>query len=129
MPAGLQGGKSLRTTRDFMGRLYGVHDMADSAQRVMGVINSQVPPGNALILLGHNGPAGLGDKRHNICGVDWVKEAGDHGDPDLQLVLQQLKDTGRQVALVVFGHMHHTLKGEGQMHIANHTQRSSFEAC
>jgi uncharacterized protein (TIGR04168 family) len=109
-----QGGKSMRTIKDFMARLYGVHDMGESAQRIMQVIAANVPPSNSLILMGHNGPAGLGAQRHNICGVDWVREAGDHGDPDLASVLLQLREAGRQVALVVFGHMHHKLRGERQ---------------
>lgn len=37
--------------------------------------------------------------------------AGDHGDPDLASALQQTADEGRPVPLVVFGHMHHMLKG------------------
>lgn len=36
---------------------------------------------------------------------------GDHGDPDLQSALKSVKSTGRPVPLVVFGHMHHILKG------------------
>lgn len=107
----LQGGRSFRTIRDFMSRLYNVGDMRESAAKVLDVVKTQVPADNALIVMGHNGPAGLGAERHNICGVDWVSEAGDHGDPDLQSVLQQLQEAGRPVALVVFGHMHHTLKG------------------
>jgi uncharacterized protein (TIGR04168 family) len=101
----------MRTIKDFMARLYNVHDMGESAQRIMQLIQSAVPPSNSLIIMGHNGPAGLGAQRHNICGVDWVKEAGDHGDPDLASVLQQLREAGRDVALVVFGHMHHKLRG------------------
>ena len=61
--------------------------------------------------MAHNGPAGLGGAPHNICGVDWLPEAGDHGDPDLQLVLQELQQQGRGVALVLHGHMHHMIKG------------------
>jgi uncharacterized protein (TIGR04168 family) len=102
----------MRTIKDFMTRLYDVHDMGESAQRIMQVIAANVPPSNSLILMGHNGPAGLGAQRHNICGVDWVREAGDHGDPDLASVLLQLREVDRQVALVVFGHMHHKLRGE-----------------
>ncbi|WIA29197.1 hypothetical protein OEZ86_011708 [Tetradesmus obliquus] len=108
-----KGGKSMRTIKDFMARLYNIHDMGESAQRILQIIHNSVPHCNPLIIMGHNGPAGLGGERHNICGVDWVKEAGDHGDPDLAAVLQQLREAGRQVALVVFGHMHHKLQGSG----------------
>jgi hypothetical protein len=102
----------MRTIKDFMARLYNVHDMGESAQRIMQAVTANVPASNALILMGHNGPAGLGAQRHNICGVDWVREAGDHGDPDLASVMQQLREAGRRVALVVFGHMHHKLRGK-----------------
>lgn len=37
--------------------------------------------------------------------------AGDHGDPDLASALKQASAVGRPVPLVVFGHMHHMLKG------------------
>jgi hypothetical protein len=75
----------------------------------------QVPASHALIILGHNGPAGLGSQRHNICGCDWLAAAGDHGDPDLQEVLQQLHRAGRAPSLVVFGHMHYQLQGLWQV--------------
>lgn len=71
----------------------------------------QVPAGNALIIMAHNGPTGMGGERHSICGCDWLAEAGDHGDPDLQQVLTQLQKAGRQVALLLNGHMHHMIKG------------------
>lgn len=106
-----QGGKSLRTVRDFLLRLYNVSGFKESAAKILDVINTQVPSDNVLILMGHNGPAGLGSERYNICGVDWGQEAGDHGDPDFQVVLQHLQQAGRHVALVLFGHMHHTLRG------------------
>lgn len=64
-------------------------------------------------MLAHNGPAGLGADPHSICGVDWLPEAGDHGDVDLQLVLQRLQQAGRRVALLLHGHMHHMIKGDG----------------
>ena len=37
--------------------------------------------------------------------------AGDHGDPDLASALKDVSASGRPVPLVVFGHMHHMLKG------------------
>ena len=72
----------------------------------------QVPPEHTLLIVGHNGPSGLGSARHNICGVDWTPDQGDHGDADLEAALQQLREAGRHVSGVVFGHMHHVLKGE-----------------
>lgn len=37
------------------------------------------------VLVAHNGPTGLGARRHSICGVDWTEPEADHGDPDLQV--------------------------------------------
>jgi hypothetical protein len=76
------------------------------------MLRVQVPAGNVLLLLAHNGPAGLGSEPHSICGVDWRSEAGDWGDPDLAAVLQQLQEQGRRVGLVLHGHMHHMIKGD-----------------
>lgn len=110
-----KGGKSLRTMRDFMSRLYAVVDMEGSAEKILGVVADRVPDASTpLVVMGHNGPAGLGSTRSSICGVDWTQEQGDHGDPDLQMALEQLKASGRDVALAVFGHMHHTLRGGGR---------------
>ena len=36
------------------------------------------------VLVAHNGPRGLGGRRHSICGVDWTEPEADFGDPDLQ---------------------------------------------
>ncbi|KAF8072964.1 hypothetical protein HT031_000624 [Scenedesmus sp. PABB004] len=108
-----KGGKSLRSMREFMAARWGVSDMAESAAKILAVIADRVPPGDALVLLGHNGPAGLGAARHAIVGVDWKDEAGDHGDPDLAAVLEALRASRRPPALVVHGHMHHALRGGG----------------
>lgn len=35
--------------------------------------------------------------------------AGDHGDPDLRMVLNRAQSDGKPIPLVVFGHMHHKL--------------------
>lgn len=43
------------------------------------------PAGACCMLAAHNGPTGLGSARHDPCGVDWMAEEGDHGDPDLQV--------------------------------------------
>jgi len=72
----------------------------------------QVPPSHAVIILGHNGPAGLGSQRHAICGCDWLAEAGDHGDPGpAGRCWPRAAAGGPPPALVVFGHMHHQLQG------------------
>ena len=53
----------------------------DSARRVVAAALAQ-PPGAALVLLAHNGPAGLGSAAHSICGVDFLPQevrVGPHG--------------------------------------------------
>jgi uncharacterized protein (TIGR04168 family) len=69
---------------------------------------------HSLVLLAHNGPAGLGKSPYSICGVDWRTPAGDHGDMELTRAIAALKqDEACSVPLVLFGHMHSTLKGGG----------------
>lgn len=41
-------------------------------------------PLHVQVVVAHNGPAGLGARRHSICGVDWMEPEADFGDPDLQ---------------------------------------------
>lgn len=65
---------------------------------------------DTLVFLGHNGPAGLGDQVHNICGRDWKKRGGDYGDPDFANAIAHARTSNRHVPLVVFGHMHHELR-------------------
>ncbi|MGD1852859.1 MAG: TIGR04168 family protein [Leptolyngbyaceae cyanobacterium] len=63
-----------------------------------------------LIFLGHNGPTGLGDQVHSICGRDWKRSGGDYGDVDFADAIAHARSTNHQVPLAVFGHMHHELK-------------------
>lgn len=65
---------------------------------------------NTLIFLGHVGPYGLGAKPEDPCGKDWSDRGGDYGDPDFAEAIALTQQTGKQVPLVAFGHMHHTLK-------------------
>ena len=51
--------------------------------------------------------------------------AGDHGDPDLASALQQTAEQGRPVPLVVFGHMHHMLKGGQRRRSMVHIDQNS----
>lgn len=61
--------------RAFYQELYGVDTLDASAQRVAATVAAQ-PPENAVVVLAHNGRAGLGPGRRDICGVDWKKSAG-----------------------------------------------------
>ncbi|KAI9125468.1 hypothetical protein K1719_002886 [Acacia pycnantha] len=88
---------------------YGVESMDGSAKRIhKAALNA--PEDHFLILLGHNGPTGLGSDIHDICGKDWVFGGGDHGDPDLAHAISMLKENNQVcVPLIVFGHMHKEL--------------------
>jgi uncharacterized protein (TIGR04168 family) len=77
--------------------VFGVHTSAESAQRICDAA-SAAPKEDVVVMVGHNGPAGLGTVAHSICGVDFRPEAGDHGDPDLAAALAALHDQGRSAA-------------------------------
>ncbi|KAG2454443.1 hypothetical protein HYH02_001462 [Chlamydomonas schloesseri] len=117
-----KGGKNFSSIRPFMMSLYGVQSMEESAFRITQVANSAAEE-HALIFMGHNGPAGLGSRAWDICGVDWESKAGDHGDPDLQMALGNLAACGRRVALVTFGHMHHHLSARGSHGLGHRYRR------
>lgn len=94
---------------------------AASAGAIRDAILRQ-PPGAAVVVLSHNGPAGLGSTPPDPCGVDWrggparprYAPQGDHGDTDLAAALDAATAAGRPPALVVFGHMHSDLRMGGQ---------------
>ncbi|XP_076932860.1 uncharacterized protein LOC143598553 [Bidens hawaiensis] len=95
--------------KQLLAKRYGVNNMNESAKRISDAA-SGTPNNHSIILLAHNGPTGLGSNINDICGRDWVREGGDHGDPDLALAISQLKsNTKYSVPLVVFGHMHKEL--------------------
>ena len=81
----------------------------ESAERIVQACAS-VPKDWPLVLLAHCGPTGLGSDARDPCGRDWKTPACDWGDADLALALDRLARK-RPPQLVVFGHMHHRLKG------------------
>lgn len=105
-----KGGPRWGDVKEFYSETYGVKTLSESADRIVGCALHE-PEGHALVVVGHNGPSGLGSHCHDICGVDWMAGEGDHGDPDLEDAIRQVQLNERHVALVLFGHMHHVLKG------------------
>lgn len=101
------GGASWRYKRFYRER-YNVSSFADSTARICASIDTAEQ--DTLIFLGHNGPAGLGDQIHNICGRDWKRSGGDYGDPDFAAAIAHAHQSNKYVALVAFGHMHHELR-------------------
>ncbi len=95
--------------REFYQQRYGIDGFAASSERMVACAQN---PDTVPIFLSHNGPTGLGDTVDAPCGCDWRPEAGDHGDPDLAEAIARTRALPKPVPLVVFGHMHHQLKGE-----------------
>lgn len=60
--------------------MFEVADMRESSVKISDAILRQ-PVGHPVILVGHNGPAGLGSEKHDICGKDFVPEAGMQPQP------------------------------------------------
>jgi uncharacterized protein (TIGR04168 family) len=93
---------------DFYTERFSVSSMQDSCDRIVEAVGQTEY--KTLIFLSHNGPKGLGDQPEDPCGRDWQPIGGDYGDPDLQSAIQTAKAQGKQVPLVAFGHMHHSLR-------------------
>jgi uncharacterized protein (TIGR04168 family) len=87
---------------------YGVHDQEESAMKIFEAVKSAAH--ETIIFLSHNGPSGLGDRPEDPCGKDWHPIGGDYGDPDLAEAISRSMTTGKNISLVTFGHMHHTLR-------------------
>jgi uncharacterized protein (TIGR04168 family) len=93
---------------DFYQSRFGIGSFAESTTKM--VTAAAQADTDQLILIGHNGPTGLGDQPEDICGKDWEPLGGDFGDPDLAAAIEQLQGLGKSIPLVAFGHMHHQLR-------------------
>lgn len=96
--------------RDYLRRVYGVADLA--ASRALLCRRIDAAPRD-LVVLAHNGPAGLGDDRLAPFGCDFDPSRGDFGDIDLAEALTYARDRGHRIRAVVAGHMHHEIRGDG----------------
>lgn len=106
------GGPRLAFARYLEAR-YGVRTLEESAAKIVEQLEG-ADRSLPLIVLAHNGPTGLGEKRDSIYGCDFRPEEGDFGDPDLRMAIDQIVQDGWNLRAVVAGHMHHRLKGGGQ---------------
>lgn len=94
---------------DFYEARYGINSFAASTQQIVKMANHATC--EHLIIIGHNGPTGLGEDPESICGKDWGEPiGGDYGDPDLEDAISLLQSQGKSIPLVTFGHMHHKLR-------------------
>ncbi len=93
---------------DICQQRYGISDFEQSAARIFQAVKSAAC--QTIIFLSHNGPSGLGDRPEDPCGKDWHPIGGDYGDPDLAVAISLSLTLGKNVPLVTFGHMHHTMR-------------------
>jgi uncharacterized protein (TIGR04168 family) len=97
--------------RRYLSAAFGVGSMEESAAKLCGLVDRAAS--ETIVFLAHNGPSGLGARRSDIWGRDFDRREGDFGDPDLRAAIEHAKKTGRRVAAVIAGHMHHHLRGGG----------------
>ena len=83
---GLQGGPEWHRCHDFYTHMFGCASFEESAARTSEAIEA-ADAEDAVVVVAHNGPTGLGSSHWSICGKDFVKEGGDFGDLDLRLAL------------------------------------------
>ncbi|HEX7348267.1 MAG TPA: metallophosphoesterase [Rhodanobacteraceae bacterium] len=91
--------------RGYLSRRFGVAGFRASAELLKALVDSAP---RRLIVLAHNGPAGLGATADAPFGNDFSPAGGDFGAPDLRVALDHARATGHQVLAVVAGHMHHS---------------------
>lgn len=101
-------GGSKWKNRGFYRERYGVDGFAESTERIVAAAHQTAH--ETIILMGHNGPTGLGDTPESTCGKDWNPIGGDYGDPDFAAAIAAIQAAGKKVPLVTFGHMHHRLR-------------------
>lgn len=94
--------------KEFLRDRYGVTDFKESTAKIVAAASQTAF--ETVIFLGHNGPAGLGDRAEDICGRDWEPLGGDHGDPDFTAAIEQVRAGRKRIPFVTFGHMHHQLR-------------------
>lgn len=87
---------------------YGINNFTQSTEKI--VAEAQKTAHDTIIFLGHNGPFGLGNAPEDPCGRDWNPLGGDFGDPDFADGMTQVRQNGKTIPLVTFGHMHHRLR-------------------
>lgn len=98
--------------RPYLSRAFDVTDLAASADRLDALLGACTA--ERVIVLAHNGPAGLGAKRDDMFGCDFRASEGDFGDPDLREAIDRARARGQAIAAVVAGHMHHHVRGGGK---------------
>ena len=70
-----QGGEDWTRVQQFYSDMYTVTGMDESAKRIACTLRAS-SGGRPVVVVAHNGPSGLGDQRHDICGRDWRTHGG-----------------------------------------------------
>jgi uncharacterized protein (TIGR04168 family) len=105
-------------------RVYGSSDPEPLLYRLIDEAESR-----RLVLLGHNGPAGLGAEPFAPFGRDWSAAGGDHGDPIFGRLLNYACRTGKEVVLAVAGHMHDIRRGQAREALRYAERTPVLNAC
>ncbi|MTF38294.1 TIGR04168 family protein [Cyanobacterium aponinum AL20118] len=93
---------------EFYREKYAIENFHQSSDKIIASVNKT--QAQQIIFVGHNGPFGLGANPEDTCGRDWKPLGGDFGDPDFQEAIKYTQELGKNVPLVTFGHMHHSLR-------------------
>ena len=70
--------------------MYDCMSFEESSERTVSACQ-EAPVGNSVVLVGHNGPTGMGEHKHAPCGADFQAGGGDWGDPDTERALEELR--------------------------------------
>ncbi|WNZ24178.1 TIGR04168 family protein [Leptolyngbya sp. NK1-12] len=101
-------GGSTWKNRSFYQQRFGVDGFEASTAKIVAAAAGALH--QTIIFIGHCGPKGLGEQAEDPCGKDWNPIGGDYGDPDFTAAIEQTRALGKQISLVAFGHMHHSLR-------------------
>ena len=88
--------------------VYGPISEEDSVRKIINA-SKEILKDLPLIIMSHTGPSGLGSEPSSICGKDWKLPSLDWGDRDLSVAISSIQKK-RFIDLVVFGHMHNSLR-------------------
>lgn len=106
-----------------LARDYGVESLEQSRTRLGQLVDAVAT--ERLVILGHNGPTGLGVEPTDLWGRDFRPEHGDWGDADLAFAVDRATDRGLRIT-VVAGHMHHGIRGGGRRTWLRHRDGIDF---
>jgi uncharacterized protein (TIGR04168 family) len=120
----LQSGGARIAFAETLRRVYGTRDPEPLLHRLIDEAES-----SQLLLLGHNGPAGLGTEPFAPFGRDWNAQGGDHGDPVFERLLAYASHTGKEVVLAVGGHMHNIRDGRARVPLRYAQSTPVLNAC